>query len=141
MNTKLILLLLAATAAMAQVPDAFTGTWKLNVAKSKTDYRAGTRTYEPVAGGVHVNYVMTRSDGMEVKGDYTSQCKAGKCKSDHASWTQKDAHTLEGQTFDNGKPAERYVRSVSADGKTMTITFYLPSGPKRPLSVQVWDKQ
>jgi hypothetical protein len=141
MNNKLALLLLAVTAAIAQKPDAFTGTWKLNVAKSKAAYRGGTRTYEPVAGGVHVTYVMTRMDGAETKGDYTSLCKAGKCTSEHASWTQKNSRTLEGQTFDDGKPAERYVRSVSTDVKTMTITFYPPTGKKKSISVQVWEKQ
>jgi len=141
MNSKFILLLLTATAAIAQTPDAFTGTWKLNVAKSKAHYRGGTRTYEPVAGGVHVTFTMLRDDGTETKGEYTTQCADGKCASDQASWTHKDPRTLEGLTYDHGKPDSRYVRTVSGNGKTMKITFYPPTGKKKTTSVQVWEKQ
>jgi hypothetical protein len=49
---------------------------------------------------------------------------------------------VEGESFDNAKPDTRYVRTVSADGKTMMITFYPPTGPKKqPTSVQAWERQ
>jgi hypothetical protein len=147
MSSKVMALLLAACGAFAQAPDAFTGTWKLNVAKSTfteaiSTYRSGTRTYQPVAGGTRVTFDMIHSDGEKVTGDYTAQCQNGKCVSSHASWTQKGARAVEGQTFDgNGKPDNRYVRTVSADGKTMTTTFYPPAGKKKMVAVQIWERQ
>jgi hypothetical protein len=149
MNNKLLILLIAAGACFAQTPDAFTGTWTLNATKSrsgdpKNSHRAGTRTYQAVAGGTHVTYDMTHTDGTTVKGEYTTQCKGKKCTAEEVTWTQKNARTVEGFTYQNGKPDARYVRSVSADGKTMTILFYPPTGKKTTAlitSVQVWEKQ
>jgi hypothetical protein len=143
MNRKIATLLLAVSAAIAQTPDAFTGTWKLNVAKSSpnTGYREGTRTYQPVAGGTRVTYKMTRVDGTPAAGEYTTQCHDAQCTSDVARWTQKDARTVEGVTYENGKPDSRFVRSVSTDGRTLTITFYPATGKKKVTFVEVWEKQ
>jgi hypothetical protein len=141
MNTKFVLLLLAASAAFAQSPDPFTGTWKLNVAKSQGGYLAGTRTYRPVAGGTHVEYVMTGSDGKEVHGEYVTECASGKCSSKVASWIHHGGRTVEGFTYNNGTPDSRYVRKVSSDGKTMTIKFYPATGKKKQTSMQLWERQ
>jgi hypothetical protein len=143
MNRKIATLLLAVSAAIAQTPDAFTGTWKLNVAKSSpnTGYREGTRTYQPVAGGTRVTYKMTRVDGTPAAGEYTTQCHGAQCTSDAARWTQKGARTVEGVTYENGKLDARYVRTVSADGKTLTIKFYPSTGKKKVTFVEVWEKQ
>lgn len=141
MNTKIAVLLLAASAAFAQAPDAFTGTWTLNAAKSQGGYRGGTRTYQPVAGGTHVVYTMVQSDGKEVQGEYITECVSGKCSSKVASWIHKGGRRVEGFTYENGKPDSRYVRAVSADGKTMTIKFYPVTGKKKQTSIQVWERQ
>jgi hypothetical protein len=134
-------LLLTLPAAFAQAPDAFTGTWKLNADKSTGGYRAGTRTYKPVASGTRVIFAMTRNDGMDTNGEYTTLCQKGKCTSLLVNWIEKGLRRVEGQTFDNGKAAERYRREVSTDGKTMKITFFPPTGKKKVTSVQIWDKQ
>src|SRR5262249_39157868 len=126
--------------AIGQSPDAFTGTWKLNSGKSSGPYRSGTRTYQPRPGGTYVTYSMTHDDGTTRVGEYTTECHAGKSTSEQAIWIRKSARTVEGQIFENGKPAERYLRSVSVDGRTMTITFYPATGKKKVISVQVFDK-
>jgi hypothetical protein len=135
-------LLFVTASAFAQTPDAFTGNWKLNITKSTPgQYSAGIRSYEPVAGGTRVTYAMTRADGTQSKGEYTTECSGGKCTSEQTNWVHKGVRKVTGQLSENGKAAERYVREVLRDGKTMKITFYQPVGKKTPLSVQIWEKQ
>ena len=131
--------------AQAQSPDAFTGTWKLNPHKSTSvakedEYTAGIRIYTPANDGQHVTYTMTHGDGNVTKGEYTVRCTAGHCTSDVARWTRKTNRSGDGETLSNGKVLQKFIRTVSDDGKTLTITFFAQN-MKSKTSVQIWERQ
>src|ERR1700730_4958458 len=84
---KTLLSCFALTAfALGQSPDAFTGTWKLNVERSGFTSKdetltGGTRTYAPAKNGTHVTWTTFDADHKKVTGGYTVQCKNGSCVS------------------------------------------------------------
>jgi hypothetical protein len=69
----LLLAGLASVGVSAQVPDPFVGTWKLNVAKSKTTFKSGTTVVEKAGDGITTTADMVRGDGT----------------ADHFTWTAK----------------------------------------------------
>lgn len=118
----------------AQGTDPGNGTWKLNVAKSKSDVgslpQSETRKYE-ISGD---NYKMT-SDGTDTQGkpfhyeitakidgkDYpTPGLPSGL---DTIAMTRVDAYTTKSVQKKAGKPNTYITRTVAKDGKSMTIEF------------------
>jgi hypothetical protein len=142
---KALLIVVLASLAVAQTPDAFTGTWKLNAAKSRfTDprevYSAGVRAYSPAPDGTHVIWTMTDAAGNTIRGEYIARCVKNICTSDAARWKIKDPRTVIGDLLEAGAVVQNFTRHASPDGKLLTITFFKP-GQKKPSSIQVWDKQ
>jgi hypothetical protein len=56
----LVLAGLASVGVSAQTPDPFVGTWKLNVAKSKTTFKSGTTVVESAGDGIRTTADMLR---------------------------------------------------------------------------------
>jgi hypothetical protein len=137
-------IVLAACAAFGQTRDAFTGTWRLNVERSSfvvptERYAAGVRTYSPTAKGTRVSWTLTDGAGKSQAGHYAVECKNGHCISDGVYWKVHNEHSVEGEAFVQGVLDRRFTRTVSPDGKILTITFYLP-GKSEPSSIQVWER-
>jgi hypothetical protein len=127
----LVLAGLASVGVPAQTPDPFVGTWKLNVAKSKTTFKSGTTVVESMGDGIKTTADMVRGDGT----------------ADHFTWTAKydgrdnpvigaspygsgahtialtriDLHTAKIVTKLNGKVTITQTLVVSSDGRTRTI--------------------
>lgn len=65
----LVLACLASVGTPAQTSDPFVGTWKLNVAQSKTTFKSGTTVVESTGDGIKTTADMVRGDGTA---DHTS---------------------------------------------------------------------
>ena len=140
---------MGATAAYAG--DNWVGTWKLNPAKSELGtgaIRAQTLTFESTPDGIKLTSEGTDGEGKPMKGGYTSKFDgkdvpwAGNPMADTASPKKVDDNTYENVWKKGGKATVTAKVSVSADGKTLTVTQdgTDPQGGKVH-SVAVYDKQ
>jgi len=131
--------------------DAFTGTWKLNEAKSKL--AAGTAknskvVYENVGDKVKVTIDGTGGDGKPMHNEWTGKWDGkdypvtGDPTSDMRSVKKVDDRTL---TFTVKKGAKTLATGkvvVSADGKTRTVTAESTDTKGNKVSnTAVYDKQ
>jgi hypothetical protein len=145
----LVIVLALGSAVLAQ-SNAFVGTWKLNLEKSK--YNPGpppqsqTRTWD-AAGMVMVNGVGATgkqvSYGYSIKGDGKESPTMGAIpnKADMISTKKVDATTYEATFTKGGKQVETTTFTVSNSGKTLTI--HAKGSPEAGFveNIQVLDKQ
>jgi hypothetical protein len=138
-----LLVLMAGSLSMAQspqsaAPPSFIGTWKFNPEKSKMNLslppRSLTRKYEDRGGGV---YIFTQegisADGQKMFSLYVAKDDGaqyplviqGADNLSNISIKRIDANTYEQieNANANGGGGTRAVRSVSPDGKTLTLTI------------------
>jgi hypothetical protein len=121
-----------APSASAQGADPRVGTWKLNVAKSKFSPgpppKSLTVTVKPAGKGETVNTEQVTGDGQTIKTEYTADFDSkpypisGAPNSDTVSLKRINARTTERTDKKGGKVTQVLRRTVSADGKTMTVT-------------------
>ena len=111
-----------------QAPDPVIGTWKLNVAQSSGAVpKSETRTYAAVADGTKLTYTRLGADGQEstVQTTYKPDGKdypvSGSSAYDTLSAKRIDSHTTEATLKRGGKIVSTTTRSVSKDGKTLTL--------------------
>jgi len=129
------------------------GTWKVNLDKSTYSPGpkptiAGTLRIEAVADGEKVSVDAVSADGKPTKYSYTSTTDGkpyptpGSPYGDMASTKIIDAGTSEMTYTTKGKVTRRAKRTVSADGKTLTIvsTGVNAKGEKYKNTV-VYDKE
>jgi hypothetical protein len=112
--------------------DPVIGTWTLNVAKSKFDPgpapKSGTVTFMLAGEGVHVVADIVGADGT-VHTDYTASYDGtdyplkGVPGADTVSLKRIDATSSQRTDKMGGKVVGTWTRKVSADGKTMTVTY------------------
>jgi len=119
-------------AVIAQTPVPGLGTWKLNVAKSK--YSPGpapksvTVTFSAAGQGVRAVIDGVGPDGSKVHWEYTANFDGkpypvtGNGDGDMVVMKRVDANTIETAYTLKGKPTTVNRRTVSADGKTLTVT-------------------
>jgi len=145
------LLAFAATPSQAQPADSMLGTWKLNVAKSKSPYKSGTSVVEAVGDGVKVTADMVGADGTAYHWTWTAKYDgkdvpitgttpfgAGTV----AALTRVDARTAKIVTKLNGKVTITQTLVVSDDGRTRTITTSGKDAKGRAIeSTAVYEKQ
>jgi hypothetical protein len=126
--TLLFCLVFASGSALAA--DPVIGTWTLNVAKSKympgPGPKGGTRVYSESGGVYTMDQKITGPDGKEVpfkvqyrEGQDTALTDANGIDSIHA--TKVDANTWDFSLRSGGKEVGHVHRTVSADGKTLTV--------------------
>ena len=142
---------LAGAAPRAQSPDPMLGTWKLNVAKSKSPYKSGTSVVEAAGDGVKVTADHGRRRryrlSLDVDGEVRRQGRA-----DHghdtlragtvAALTRVDAHTAKIVGKRNGEVILTQTIVTSADGKTRTLTTKGKDAKGQAVeTVSVYDKQ
>ena len=152
----LLVCLVAPSFARAQSPDdPSLGTWKLNVAKSKytgmAPNRSDTRSYEVVDGWLVVTTETINGAGnrsgvrFAAKFDGKQYQQVGRFAPTVALITYKpvDKYTLQYTVRTTaGKLDSTSTRTVSIDGKTMTIEQKSTDANGKPVSyVQVWDRQ
>ena len=121
-----------APAAWAQDSDPGMGTWKLNLAKSK--YKPGPPhkslvvTFEPAGKGVKASIDVVNAQGEKTTLGYTAQYDGkdypitGSATADTVALKKLAGGKIERVDKKGGKLVQTFVRTVSADAKTMTIT-------------------
>ena len=120
------------TAWAADAPEAAVGTWTLNLDKSTFSpgpaLKSQTRTYVQTADGLAVTYSGTAADGTMVSGKSTFKYDgkdypiSGSPDYDSLTLKRVDANTITSVQKKNGKAIGTTTRTVSADGKVMTLT-------------------
>jgi len=154
MKTRVVLLVLAvlfAGVAISLAADAFTGTWKLNEAKSKFSPGAqknSTVIYEPAGDSVKVTVDGTDADGKPTHNEWTGKFDGkdypvtGSATGDTRSYKQVNDHTLTFAEKKGGKVTTSGRIVVSADGKTRTVTTTATDAKGMKVSATaVYDKQ
>lgn len=144
------LCLLVAALSLA-ADDAFTGTWKLNEAKSKIAAgmpKNSTVIYEATGENVKVTIEGTDASGNATHSEWTGKFDGkdypvtGDPSADTRSVKKVDDHTLAVSSKKDGKTSTSGRVVISADGKTRTVTL---SGTNakgtKVTSVAVYDKQ
>jgi len=114
--------------------DVFTGTWKMNVAKSTfakgKEVKELTATVVEQGDNAMVTVKGTGGDGKAISTKYTTPLKGGPItytEGGQAAGTtvvskRVDVNTLESTASMNGKQVGTSRAVVSADGKTLTMT-------------------
>ncbi len=144
-----LIVCLAAAAVFAA--DAFTGTWKLNEAKSKLGAGAvknTTVTYEVTGDTIKVTLEGVGADGKATHDEWTGKYDGkdypvtGNPMTDTRAYKKVNDHTLEA----TGKKGDKVVLTakitVSADGKTRTVVSTQTTAEgKKVTSTAVYEKQ
>jgi hypothetical protein len=149
--TLLTLALCFVGAAACFAADAFTGTWKLNEAKSKFSPGSPkniTVVYEAVGDNVKVTIDGVDGDGKPTHNEWTGQFDGkdypvtGDSNSDSRALKKIDDHTLTFTVKKGDKVTTTGRIVLSADGKTRTVTT-TGTGPKgnKITGTAVYDKQ
>jgi hypothetical protein len=129
-----LLVLLPICATILLSADPVLGTWKLNVRRST--FRPGpgfqneTRTYEEQKDGVKVTIRTVDARGRLVESVYLTTpdgeqhpVSGSGGPADSVGLKRVDEFTAESTLLHAGKEIAKTTRVVSADGKTMTITY------------------
>jgi hypothetical protein len=144
--------MVAVASTNAQAPKAMEGTWKLNVAKSKFSPgpapKSMTVTYSAVgADGVKIVVDVTPATGTPQHWELTPHYDGkehpvkGNPLADTISVKKVDDLTGESTFRKAGKVTSTNVRSLSKDGKTLTITSKGTTEDGKPRNdVQVFEK-
>src|SRR6266581_9674898 len=154
MKAKTIVLTLALCFVAATVcfaDDAFTGTWKLNEAKSKLTPggpKNNLVVYEAAGDNVKITVDGTDSDGKPTHNEWTGKFDGkdypvtGDPSSDARSYKKVNERTLALTIKKGGKATISGRIGVAADGKSRTVTTSgTDSKGKKFSSTAVYDKQ
>jgi hypothetical protein len=140
-----------AAAAVCFADDAFTGTWKLNEAKSKI--AAGTNknttvTYEVSGDSVKVTLDGVGPDGKATHDEWTGKYDGkdypvtGNPMTDTRAYKKINDRTLEATGKKSGKVVLTAKITVSADGKTRTVVATQTGADgKKATSTVIYEKQ
>ena len=142
---------LAGSVALAQGADPMLGTWKLNVAKSKTTYKSGTTVIEAAGDAVKVTADLEAPDGTKYHWTWTAKYD-GKDNPVTgttpygspavASLTKVDARTAKVVGKVGGKQVVEQTITVSADGKTRTVVTHGTDAKGQKVdSTSLYEKQ
>ncbi|HXW74926.1 MAG TPA: hypothetical protein VEK10_08945 [Steroidobacteraceae bacterium] len=145
-------LLVSSSALLARgaAPDPAVGTWKLNTAKSTsaTLPRSETRTYTAKGGALTLSYTRVSADGKEIsvqttyKYDGKDYPITGSPDYDTLSVKRVDSHTAESTQKLAGKVVGSTTRTVSKDGKTLTlVTKTTNTSGETTTATLVYDRQ
>jgi hypothetical protein len=145
---------MAITAIGMFAADNSLGTWKRDVAKTKTTppvpnpITSMTTVREASDGGVKVNSTGQRKDGTAINSSYTAKYDGKEYPVTDAPWDtisikQVDANTFTTETKKTGGKYHTTGRTViSKDGKTMTVTGKGTDAEGKPMTNKiVYEKQ
>jgi hypothetical protein len=134
----------------AQAADPASGTWELNLAKSKFSPgpapKSLTRTYEAVGDDVKYDLKGMDAEGKPIHVQYSAKYDGkdypvtGSLDFDAISFKRVDG-TTEATLKKGGKVVQTSKRSVSKDGKTLTLTTTGTNAKGQAINnVSVFDK-
>ena len=145
------LVMCLAAAAVCFADDAFTGTWKLNEAKSKMTAgmnKNTTVTYEASGDSVKITLDGVGADGKATHDEWTGKYDGkdypvtGNSMTDTRAYKKVNDHTLEATGKKDGKVVLSAKITVSADGKTRTVVVTQTGADgKKSTGTAVYEKQ
>ena len=131
--------------------DPVIGTWKLNARKSRylpgPPPRSETRTYETAPDGIKATVTTVTADGQTIVQKYPSnsdgreQTVSGSPDKDGIIMTKVDYFTSESKIIHGENVIGLARRTVSGDGKTMTITYEGTLNGEKVKNVALYDRQ
>lgn len=138
--------------SMALAADNWIGTWKMNVAKSKSSPgpapKSLTLKFEATPAGIKLTSDGVMGDGSVRKGSYTSKFDgkdvpwAGNPDADMAAPMKMDDNNYTNTWKKGGKTTVMSKAVVAADGKTLTVTQTGKNAKGEDVnSTAVYDKQ
>ena len=143
---------LSAQAAAAAAPDAklWSGTWHLNVAKSKFGAsgkeQSETRTYDYSGGKLTMKSTSKDGGGKEMTFSYSAALDGkpypmtGNPNADSISLTSVNGRELKASSRLHGKPTVQTTAMVSADGKHLTLRRTYVAMKGSPSEVLEFDR-
>ena len=140
----------SAATVLAQAADPMIGTWKLNVAKSKTTNKSGTTVIEAAGAGMKATVDMVGADGTAYHWTWTAAFDGKDMPvtgttpygAGTASLTRVDARTVTIVGKVNGKVVVTQTITTSADGKSRTVVSKGTDAKGQPVeSTAFYDKQ
>jgi len=145
------LLALAEVTVCGQSTDPMLGTWKLNVAKSRTSYKSGTTVIEAVGDAVKATADLVAGDGTAYHWTWTAKYDGKDVPLTGttpfgpdavAALTRVDAHTVKIVGKRKGEVVLTQTVVTSTDGRTRTITTNGKDARGQTVStVAVYDRQ
>ena len=134
---------------LAQSTNPLVGTWKLNVAKSKAQFKSGTSVIEAVGEGIKFTVDLVGADGTKSHWGFTANFDGKDVPvtgdspyGDTVSVTRVNPRTIQIAGKYKGKATTNHTITVSADGKTRTSTAKgTDKNGKAVDSVSFYDKQ
>lgn len=145
------LLAISSVVIAADTPDPVIGTWTLNIAKSTANIampKSETRTYAASGDGIALTWERVGADGKtsSVKTTFKYDGKdypvTGSTDFDALNAKRIDASTIESTQKRMGKDVGTTRRSVSADGKALTLVSKLTTAKGQEVSTtMVYDRQ
>jgi hypothetical protein len=144
-------IVIPAARVSAQSSDTDSGTWVLNVAKSKFSTAAPkseTRTYEVSGDSVTQRLDRVDSEGKALHVEVTAKYDGkdypikGNPEADTVAITRVDPYKTRATLKKGGKPVVHSERTVAKDGKTMTVKMKgTNSKGEKVDNVLVFDKK
>jgi hypothetical protein len=147
---RLLFAVFALSTAVFAAESPFSGTWKLNLAKSKLPPPAPQSDIAKVDAndnGLKFSEDITDDKGQLIKISYEAKFDGkdypvtGDPTSDSILYRRVNANTLTGTTKKGGKIAGKFKLVVSKDGKVTTVNFTDYSQGRPMTGVGVYDKQ
>ena len=147
---KALALVLVTSLVLFAAESPFSGTWKLNAAKSKLPppaIKSETAVVAADDNGLKFTNDVIAADGQQVKVSYEAKFDGkdypvtGDPSTDSISYQRVNANTLKGTAKKDGKVAGTFTLTVSKDGKVTIVEFVDNSQEKPVKGVAVYDKQ
>lgn len=142
--------LFVVSACLCASADPFSGTWQLNLSKSKLPPplpKSQTVRLEAATGGlrVHEEIVSDKGERTTITADAKFDGKdypiKGSPFADTVAYQRLDSHTIKGTGKKAGAVVVQETAVVSTDGKTLTTTYSGKDAAGRPAAyVAVFDK-
>ncbi len=147
---KMLAVVLVMSLSLFAAESPFSGTWKLNLAKSKTTPpapKSDVAVVDADDNGLKLNEDVITDKGEALKISYEAKFDGkeypvtGDPSSDSVSYQRINANTLKGQTKKAGKVVTDATIVVSKDGKITTVKYTDHSQEKPLKGIGVYDKQ
>ena len=147
---KVLAVVLIMSLCLFAAESPFSGTWKLNLAKSKLTPpvpKSDIAVVDADENGLKLNQDVITDKGESLKISYEAKFDGkdypvtGDPSSDLVSYQRVNANTLKGKTKKDGKAAADATIVVSKDGKITTVQYTDYSQAKFVKSTFVYDKQ
>jgi hypothetical protein len=147
---KMLAVVLAMSISLFAAESPFSGTWKLNLAKSKMTPpvpKSDIAVVDADENGLKLSQDVVTDEGESLKISYEAKFDGkdypvtGDPSADSVSYQRVNANTLKCQTKKGGKVAIDATIVVSKDGKITTVNYTDHSQAKPAKGTGVYDKQ